>query len=73
MTARLIDQIDLHNTKRNHTCAVHRSIHTRVDTGARIYVQSPKSGPEWGHVARRVTRFRTNLSGAITMRRYRMV
>eukprot|EP00959_Pyramimonas_sp_CCMP1952_P146616 3068959-Pyramimonas_sp.AAC.1 len=50
MTARLIDQIDLHNTKRNHTSAVHLGIHARVDKGARTYVQSPKNGLEWDHV-----------------------
>eukprot|EP00959_Pyramimonas_sp_CCMP1952_P379775 7955310-Pyramimonas_sp.AAC.1 len=55
MTARLIDRIDLHRTKINHTRGVHLSIHTRVVEGARTYVQSLKSGPEWGHVVRRVT------------------
>eukprot|EP00959_Pyramimonas_sp_CCMP1952_P300082 6276571-Pyramimonas_sp.AAC.1 len=40
---------------RNHTSAVQFSIHARVDTGARPYVQSPKNCPEWDHVARRVT------------------
>eukprot|EP00959_Pyramimonas_sp_CCMP1952_P227897 4765272-Pyramimonas_sp.AAC.1 len=55
MTARLIDQMGLHETQRNHISAVHLSIHTRVDKGARNYVQSPKNGPEWGHVVRRVT------------------
>eukprot|EP00959_Pyramimonas_sp_CCMP1952_P292607 6119815-Pyramimonas_sp.AAC.1 len=48
--------MDLHKTQRNHTSAVHLSIHTRVDEGARTYVQSPKNGPEWGHVVRRVTK-----------------
>eukprot|EP00959_Pyramimonas_sp_CCMP1952_P076564 1600017-Pyramimonas_sp.AAC.1 len=45
MTARLIDQMDLHTTQRNHTSAAHPSIHTRVDKGARTDVQSPKNGP----------------------------
>eukprot|EP00959_Pyramimonas_sp_CCMP1952_P324148 6784159-Pyramimonas_sp.AAC.1 len=49
MTARLIDQMDLHKTQRNPTSAVPLSIHTRVDTGARTYVLSPMNGPEWGH------------------------
>eukprot|EP00959_Pyramimonas_sp_CCMP1952_P211362 4423646-Pyramimonas_sp.AAC.1 len=60
MTAILIDPVELHKTNRNHTSAVHRSIHTRVDKGARTYVQSPKNGPEWYHVAGRVT---MNLGG----------
>eukprot|EP00959_Pyramimonas_sp_CCMP1952_P021429 451973-Pyramimonas_sp.AAC.1 len=47
--------MELHKTKRNHTSAVHLSIHTRFDKGARTYVQSPKNGPEWGRVVRRVT------------------
>eukprot|EP00959_Pyramimonas_sp_CCMP1952_P023367 491454-Pyramimonas_sp.AAC.1 len=47
--------MDLHKTQRNHTSAVHLSIHTRVDKGVRTYVQSPKNGPAWGHVVRRVT------------------
>eukprot|EP00959_Pyramimonas_sp_CCMP1952_P280773 5868814-Pyramimonas_sp.AAC.1 len=55
MTARLIDQTDLHKTKRNHTSAVHLSIHTRVDQGARTYVQSPKNGLELDHAVRRGT------------------
>eukprot|EP00959_Pyramimonas_sp_CCMP1952_P362924 7599954-Pyramimonas_sp.AAC.1 len=55
MIARLIDQMDVHQTQRNHTSAVHLSIHTRVDKGARTYVQSSKNGPEWDHVVRRVT------------------
>eukprot|EP00959_Pyramimonas_sp_CCMP1952_P024056 504707-Pyramimonas_sp.AAC.1 len=55
MAARLIAHIDLHRTPRNHTGAVHLSIHTRVDKGVRTYVQSANIGPEWGHVARRVT------------------
>eukprot|EP00959_Pyramimonas_sp_CCMP1952_P229376 4796054-Pyramimonas_sp.AAC.1 len=54
MTARLIDQMHLHKTHRNHTSAVHLSIHTRVDKGVRTYVQYVKNGPEWGHVVRRV-------------------
>eukprot|EP00959_Pyramimonas_sp_CCMP1952_P186323 3896308-Pyramimonas_sp.AAC.1 len=45
----------LHKTQRNLTSAVHLSVHTRVDTGARTNVQSPKNGPEWDHVVRRVT------------------
>eukprot|EP00959_Pyramimonas_sp_CCMP1952_P344013 7205568-Pyramimonas_sp.AAC.1 len=45
----------LHKTKRSHTSAVHLRIHTRVDKRARPYAQSPKSGPEWGHVVRRAT------------------
>eukprot|EP00959_Pyramimonas_sp_CCMP1952_P245559 5132413-Pyramimonas_sp.AAC.1 len=84
MTARLVDQIDLHRTRRNHASAVHLSIHTRVDKGARTYVLSPKNGPEWGHVVRRVTtnrgdttvmqdtQARINISGIIIKRRYRM-
>eukprot|EP00959_Pyramimonas_sp_CCMP1952_P295087 6171864-Pyramimonas_sp.AAC.1 len=28
------------------------SVHTRVDRGARTYVQSPKDGPQWDHAAR---------------------
>eukprot|EP00959_Pyramimonas_sp_CCMP1952_P388589 8142425-Pyramimonas_sp.AAC.1 len=47
--------MDSHKTQRDHTSAVHLSIHTRVDKGFRIYVQSPKNGPEWDHVVRRVT------------------
>eukprot|EP00959_Pyramimonas_sp_CCMP1952_P017006 361236-Pyramimonas_sp.AAC.1 len=47
--------MDSHKHTRNFTSAVHRSIHTRVDVAARTYVQSPKIGPEWGHVVRRVT------------------
>eukprot|EP00959_Pyramimonas_sp_CCMP1952_P426243 8927470-Pyramimonas_sp.AAC.1 len=47
--------MDLHKTQRNHTRAVHLSIHTPVDKGARTYVRSPKDGPEWGHVVRPVT------------------
>eukprot|EP00959_Pyramimonas_sp_CCMP1952_P209058 4373050-Pyramimonas_sp.AAC.1 len=84
MTARLIDQADSHKTKINHTSVVHLSIHARVGKGARAYVQSPKTAPEWGHVARRATTSlgdnrimrdmsRTRLSGTMTMRRYRMV
>eukprot|EP00959_Pyramimonas_sp_CCMP1952_P131323 2745879-Pyramimonas_sp.AAC.1 len=38
MTAILIDQMDLHKAKRNHTSAVHLSIQTRVNKGARTYV-----------------------------------
>eukprot|EP00959_Pyramimonas_sp_CCMP1952_P175297 3663363-Pyramimonas_sp.AAC.1 len=49
MTAMLIDHMDLHKTQRNHTSAVHLSIHTRLDKGVRTYVQSPKNGPEWDH------------------------
>eukprot|EP00959_Pyramimonas_sp_CCMP1952_P018445 389920-Pyramimonas_sp.AAC.1 len=41
------------STQRNHTSAVHFSIHTRVHKGGRTYVQSPKNGPEWDHVVRR--------------------
>eukprot|EP00959_Pyramimonas_sp_CCMP1952_P459769 9478778-Pyramimonas_sp.AAC.1 len=48
--------MDLHETQRDHASAVHLSIHTRVDKGVRAYVQSPKNGPEWDHVVRRVTR-----------------
>eukprot|EP00959_Pyramimonas_sp_CCMP1952_P164073 3430406-Pyramimonas_sp.AAC.1 len=55
MTARLIDHMNVNKTQRNHTSAVHLSIHTRVDNGVRTYVRSPKNGPEWGHVVRRVT------------------
>eukprot|EP00959_Pyramimonas_sp_CCMP1952_P416264 8721393-Pyramimonas_sp.AAC.1 len=47
--------MDLHKTQRKHTGAAHVRIHTRVDRGVRTYVQSPKNGPEWGHVVRRVT------------------
>eukprot|EP00959_Pyramimonas_sp_CCMP1952_P341698 7157717-Pyramimonas_sp.AAC.1 len=47
--------MEFHKTQRNHTSAVHPSIHTRVDKGARTYVQSPKNGPGWDHVVRRVT------------------
>eukprot|EP00959_Pyramimonas_sp_CCMP1952_P264273 5526589-Pyramimonas_sp.AAC.1 len=47
--------MDLHKTRRNHASAVHLSIHTRVDKGYQTYVQSPKNGPEWDHVVRRVT------------------
>eukprot|EP00959_Pyramimonas_sp_CCMP1952_P239638 5007859-Pyramimonas_sp.AAC.1 len=47
MTARLLGQIDSHNIQRHHTSALHLSVHARVDKGARIYVQSPKNGPEW--------------------------
>eukprot|EP00959_Pyramimonas_sp_CCMP1952_P024006 503253-Pyramimonas_sp.AAC.1 len=84
MTARLIDQTDLHKTQINHTSAVHLSIHTRVDQGVRTYVQSPKNGPEWGHVVRRVTmslddnaiiqyiKIQDQPSGTTTMRRYQM-
>eukprot|EP00959_Pyramimonas_sp_CCMP1952_P066133 1380733-Pyramimonas_sp.AAC.1 len=53
MTARLIDQVELYKTQRNHASAAHLKIHTRVDKGARTYVQSPKNGPEWDHIARR--------------------
>eukprot|EP00959_Pyramimonas_sp_CCMP1952_P042557 889617-Pyramimonas_sp.AAC.1 len=42
-------------TQTNHASAVHLSIRARVDNGVRTYVQSPKNGPEWGHVVRRVT------------------
>eukprot|EP00959_Pyramimonas_sp_CCMP1952_P222901 4659995-Pyramimonas_sp.AAC.1 len=55
MTTRLIDQMDLHKTQRNHASAAHLSIPTRVDKGIRTNVRSPKHGPAWGHVARRVT------------------
>eukprot|EP00959_Pyramimonas_sp_CCMP1952_P208764 4366692-Pyramimonas_sp.AAC.1 len=55
MTARLIDQTDLHNTHRKHTSDVHFSVHTRLDKGARTYVLSPQKDPEWDRVARRVT------------------
>eukprot|EP00959_Pyramimonas_sp_CCMP1952_P215229 4503344-Pyramimonas_sp.AAC.1 len=55
MTARLIHQIDNHQTQRTHTSVVHLRAHTRVDKGARTYVQSPKNGPHWDRVARRVT------------------
>eukprot|EP00959_Pyramimonas_sp_CCMP1952_P394326 8262490-Pyramimonas_sp.AAC.1 len=58
MAARLIDQIDVLISQRNQTSAVHLSIHTRVDKGVRTYVQSPKNGPDWDHVVRRVS---TNL------------
>eukprot|EP00959_Pyramimonas_sp_CCMP1952_P170633 3565813-Pyramimonas_sp.AAC.1 len=54
MTASLIDQMNFRMTQRNHTSAVHRSIHSRVDKGVRTCVQSPKNGPEWDHVVRRV-------------------
>eukprot|EP00959_Pyramimonas_sp_CCMP1952_P049526 1034600-Pyramimonas_sp.AAC.1 len=47
--------MDLHKTRRNSTSSIHLSIHARVDKGARIDVQSPKNGPEWGHVVRRAT------------------
>eukprot|EP00959_Pyramimonas_sp_CCMP1952_P409461 8581251-Pyramimonas_sp.AAC.1 len=46
--------MDLHKTQRNHTSAVHLSIHIRVAKGVRTYVQSPKNGPEGDHVVRRV-------------------
>eukprot|EP00959_Pyramimonas_sp_CCMP1952_P014655 310525-Pyramimonas_sp.AAC.1 len=46
--------MDLHKTQSSHTSAVHLSIHTQVHKGARTYVQSPKNGPERGHVVRRV-------------------
>eukprot|EP00959_Pyramimonas_sp_CCMP1952_P362235 7586443-Pyramimonas_sp.AAC.1 len=46
MTARLIDHMDSYKTQRHLTSAVHPSTHTRVDKGARTYVQSPKNGPE---------------------------
>eukprot|EP00959_Pyramimonas_sp_CCMP1952_P352290 7381166-Pyramimonas_sp.AAC.1 len=55
IAARLIDQVDLQKSQRKHTRAVHLSIHTRVDNGVRTYVQSPRTGPEWDHVARRAT------------------
>eukprot|EP00959_Pyramimonas_sp_CCMP1952_P331518 6942160-Pyramimonas_sp.AAC.1 len=45
----------LHKTQRNHTSAVHLSVHSRVDRGARTYVQFPKNGPEWDHAVRRLT------------------
>eukprot|EP00959_Pyramimonas_sp_CCMP1952_P303933 6360669-Pyramimonas_sp.AAC.1 len=64
MTAWLIDQMDLHKTHRSHTSAVHLSIHTRVDKGVRTYVQSPKNGPYWGHIVRRVT---MNLDHSVTI------
>eukprot|EP00959_Pyramimonas_sp_CCMP1952_P203829 4262657-Pyramimonas_sp.AAC.1 len=48
--------MDSHTTKRHHTSAVLRSIHTRVDTGARTYAQSPKDASQWDHVVRRVTK-----------------
>eukprot|EP00959_Pyramimonas_sp_CCMP1952_P089538 1873150-Pyramimonas_sp.AAC.1 len=47
--------MDSHKTRGNHSSAAHLNIHTRVDKGARTYVQSPKHGPEWDHVVRRVT------------------
>eukprot|EP00959_Pyramimonas_sp_CCMP1952_P395080 8277749-Pyramimonas_sp.AAC.1 len=41
---------------RNKTRAIMAaSVHTRVDKGARTYVQSPKNGPGLDHVVRRVT------------------
>eukprot|EP00959_Pyramimonas_sp_CCMP1952_P204791 4282325-Pyramimonas_sp.AAC.1 len=54
MAARLMNHMHLHKTQRNHTNAVHLSIHTRDDKGARTHVQYPKTGPEWDHVVRRV-------------------
>eukprot|EP00959_Pyramimonas_sp_CCMP1952_P343281 7190655-Pyramimonas_sp.AAC.1 len=51
--AMLIDQMDSHKTQRNHTSALHLSIHTRVGKGVRTYVRSPKNGTDWGHVVRR--------------------
>eukprot|EP00959_Pyramimonas_sp_CCMP1952_P104543 2185169-Pyramimonas_sp.AAC.1 len=47
--------MDVHKRQRNHTRAVHLSIHARVDKGVRSYVQSPKNCREWGHVVRGVT------------------
>eukprot|EP00959_Pyramimonas_sp_CCMP1952_P439609 9203165-Pyramimonas_sp.AAC.1 len=58
LTARLFDHMDLHQTQRKQTRAVHLSSHTRVDKGARTCFQSPMNGPGWDHVVRRVT---TNL------------
>eukprot|EP00959_Pyramimonas_sp_CCMP1952_P360514 7549692-Pyramimonas_sp.AAC.1 len=49
VTARLIDPIDYHQAKISASVA-HPSVHARVDKGARDYVQSPKNGPQWGHV-----------------------
>eukprot|EP00959_Pyramimonas_sp_CCMP1952_P225437 4714588-Pyramimonas_sp.AAC.1 len=41
---------------RNKTLAIMTaSNHTRVDRGARTYVQSPRNGPEWDHVVRQAT------------------
>eukprot|EP00959_Pyramimonas_sp_CCMP1952_P151998 3180069-Pyramimonas_sp.AAC.1 len=43
-------------TKQKETArAAHLSIRTRVDKGARTYVQSPKTGPDWDPFVRRVT------------------
>ena len=58
LTARLIDQIDKHRSPRHEKSVVHLSVHTRTDKGVKTYVQSPKNGPQWDHVVRRVT---TNL------------
>ena len=58
LTARLIDQIDKHKPPRQEKSVVHLSVHTRIDKGVKTYVQSPKNGPQWDHVVRRVT---TNL------------
>eukprot|EP00959_Pyramimonas_sp_CCMP1952_P418071 8759124-Pyramimonas_sp.AAC.1 len=46
---------DSHKTKRNHTSAVHLSVHARVEQIFRTHFQSPKNGPESDHVARRAT------------------
>eukprot|EP00959_Pyramimonas_sp_CCMP1952_P433209 9071807-Pyramimonas_sp.AAC.1 len=51
-----MDQTDHHEEhRRSHTRAVHLSVHNRVDKGVRTYVQSPKTGPQWDYVVRRVT------------------
>eukprot|EP00959_Pyramimonas_sp_CCMP1952_P334829 7011526-Pyramimonas_sp.AAC.1 len=54
MTATLINHM-FYPRQINHTSAVHLTIHTRVDGGARTNVQSPKNGPAWDHVVGRVT------------------
>eukprot|EP00959_Pyramimonas_sp_CCMP1952_P349946 7332102-Pyramimonas_sp.AAC.1 len=66
MTARLMDEIDCHKTTRIISSAVHLSVDTRVDKGARTYVQFPKNGLQLDHVARQATMNpddNTNLKG----------
>eukprot|EP00959_Pyramimonas_sp_CCMP1952_P013395 282488-Pyramimonas_sp.AAC.1 len=55
MTERLIDPMYSHKTARNLASVARLSVHAIMDKGARIYVQSPKNGPEWDHVIRPAT------------------